>query len=382
MAKIFLGGGGEKYSRVKTEMLSNIDWDLLFQEYLRFKADTKEFSELGTSLSDLSSSVESLNLVKRRKREVTMEGNKSDIERLVDLVETEQFLNLSSKYGEMLASVGEEMNNIAVEVEILTSQLEGYLDLGTLLTLAVTSPRVSAIISSLVNIMDQLEMAFANTPYLQTFLTVKESLVILDEFVKSTTKNIEISALFSNWNEIKTFMEETEAFTPTEISEMGGAVLSSQGIFLMMAALEEFQCDWELMGRYIEFYEEEAPLNTTRQSLASSVCGFITSNNWQSILTVLDIPSAFDFLVSVFRLSPFNLAATANLTTSELLDSLENLGAAAALFPGLEDSLGSLADQLNITEFNSSTISALLCGTNITDLEINYQVSRQHSNQS
>ena len=375
MARIFLSVGEEKYSRVKTEMLSNIDWHLLYQEYLRFKADTKEFSELGTSLSSLSSSVQSLNLAKKRKREVTMEGNKSDIERLLDLVQTEPFQNLSSHYGEMLVSVGEELGNIAEEVEILTSQMEGHLDLGTLLTLAVTSPRVSAIISSLVKMMDQLEIAFTSTPYLQTFLTVKESLVILDDFVKSTTKNIEISAILLNWGEIKTFMQEIEAFTPAEISEMGSTVLSTQGIFLMMAALEEFECDWEVMGRYIEFYEEDAPLNSTRQSLASSVCSFISSNNWQSLLSVTDIPSAFDFLASVFRLAPFNLAASANLTTSELLDTLANMEDTAALFPSLQDSLSSLVDQLNITEFNSSIISTLLCGTNITDIEINYKVN-------
>lgn len=287
--------------------------------------------------------MQSFNPAKRRKREATLKGNKSDIDRLVDFVQTEQFLNLSSQYGEMLVEVGEEMENIMVEVEILTSQMEGYLELGTLLTLAVTSPRVSAIISSLVNIMEQLEMAFLDTPYMQTFLTVKESLVILDEFVKSTTKNIELSAIILNWEQLEIFMEEIEAFSPSEISEMGSTVLSTQGMFLMVAALEEFECN------------------------------FITSDNWQNILKAVDIPSAFDFLASVFRLSPFNLAATANLTTPELYDTMANLEAAAGLFPSIEDSLASLADELNITEFNSSSISSLFCGTNITDIEINYK---------
>ena len=385
LGKIFLSAeeDEEKYSRVKTEMLSNIDWPLLFQEYLRFKADTKEFSELGSSLSSLTSAMQSFNPAKRRKREVAaMEGNKSDIDRLVDFVQTEQFLNMSSQYGEMMVEVGEDLENIMVEVEILNSQLDGHLDLGTLLTLAVTSPRVSAIISSLVNILEQLEVAFIDSPYLQSFLTVKESLVILDEFVKSTTKNIEISAILLNWNQLTILMEEIEAFSPSEISEMGSTVLSTQGIFLMMAALEEFECDWEVMARYLEFYEEEAPLNTTRQALASSVCNFITSNNWQNILTVLDIPSAFHFFASVFRLSPMNLAATANLTTSELYDTMANLEAAAALFPSIEESLASLVDELNITEFNSSTISPLFCGTNITDIEINYKVNFQPPGQA
>ena len=355
-------------------MLSSIDWARLYQEYLRFKADTKEFSELGRSLSSLTSALQSFRPTKRRKREVALE-DKSDIDRLIDFVQTDQFLNQSDQYGKMLVSVGEEMENIMEEVEILSSQLEGYLDLGTLLTLAVTSPRVSAIISSLVNIMDQLELAFTDTPHLQTFLTMKESLVILDEFVKSTTKNIEISAILLNWNQLEILMEEMEVFSPSEISELGSTVLSTQGMFVMMAALEEFQCDGEVMARYLQFYPESAPLNTTSQALASSVCQFITSGHWQNILAVTDIPSAFNFLASVFRLSPLNLAARANLTTSELYASMDNLARAADLFPSIEDSLGSLAGELNITEFNSSTISALLCGTNITDLEINYKVN-------
>ena len=355
-------------------MLSSIDWARLYQEYLRFKADTKEFSELGRSLSSLTSALQSFRPTKRRKREVALE-DKSDIDRLIDFVQTDQFLNQSDQYGKMLVSVGEEMENIMEEVEILTSQLEGYLDLGTLLTLAVTSPRVSAIISSLVNIMDQLELAFTDTPHLQTFLTMKESLVILDEFVKSTTKNIEISAILLNWNQLEILMEEMEVFSPSEISELGSTVLSTQGMFVMMAALEEFQCDGEVMARYLQFYPESAPLNTSSQALASSVCQFITSGHWQNILAVTDIPSAFNFLASVFRLSPLNLAARANLTTSELYASMDNLARAADLFPSIEDSLGSLAGELNITEFNSSTISALLCGTNITDLEINYKVN-------
>ena len=60
LAKIFqVDGDEEKYRRVKEEMLTHINWNVLYQEYLRFKEDTREFSELGSSLS---SAINTLNI--------------------------------------------------------------------------------------------------------------------------------------------------------------------------------------------------------------------------------------------------------------------------------------------------------------------------------
>ena len=358
---------------MKREMLSNIDWDVIYQEYLRFKEDTNEFSQLGSSLS---SAMETLNISKKRKREVSNEENQSEIEKLFKFVQTEEFLDMSSKYGEILVSVGSEMSNIAEELNELSGQLD-YLDVETLLTLAISSPRVSAIISSLSKIMEELEVIFSNSPYHQTFLAVKESIVMIDDFVKSIKKNIEISAILLNWDKIKILLEEVGTFTPTEISDIGSTVLSTQGIFLIMSRIEEFICDSEVMGRYIQFFQDQAPLNSTVESLAYSVCGFITSpGNWQNIIRIVDISSAFDFLSSIFRLSPHSLAAAANMTQSELFDTMGNLDAASALFPEVQQSIRTLLTQLNLTEFTTSTISNLFCGSNITDLEVHFKVVR------
>ena len=372
LGKVFqVDGEEEKYRRVKNKMLSNIDWNVLYQEYLRFKEDTKEFSKLGSSLS---SAINNINVSSRRKREVTSQENATDLEKLFDYVQSEEFLNMSSQYGEMLASVGSEMGNIVSELEVLTSQM-GNIDVETLLTLAVTSPRVSAIISSLVKIMDQMEVVFSDSPYLDTFKAVKESFVILDDFVKSTAKNIEISSLLLDWDQVKMFMEEIEAFTASEMSEIGRTVLATQGVFLIMSRLGEWECDPAVVPRYIEFSAVSAPLNSSSEALAASVCGFISSQSWLSLLPALDIPSAFDFLSSVFRLSPQSLAAASNITTSELYDTMANLEAAGTLFPAVEESIENLLTQLNLTELTSTAISSLLCGTNFTELEFNYKVS-------
>ena len=371
LGQIFqIDGDDQKYLRVKNEMLSNIDWTVLYQEYLRFKEDTREFSNLGSSIA---SAVNTLNNSNRQKRQVTSSQNQPDLENLFEFIQSEEFLNMSSKYGEMLVSVGEEMSKIMDELEILTSQIQ-YLDAESLLTLAVTSPRVSVIISSLVNIMDQMEPVFLDTPYMTAFQAMKEGFVILDDFVKSTSKNIEISSLLLNWDQIKTLMTEIEAFTPSEIDDIGGTVLSTQGMFLAMSRLSEFQCNSTVLERYIEFYPASAPLNSTSDTLASSVCGFMMSENWLSLLSVVDIPSAFDFLSSIFLLSPQSLALAANITEEELYDAMENLEAASDLLPTVEESLENLLDNLNLTEFSSATISRLLCGTNFTELEFNYKV--------
>ena len=120
LGKIFqIDGDDQKYLRVKNEMLSNIDWTVLYQEYLRFKEDTREFSNLGSSIA---SAVNTLNNSNRQKRQVTSSQNQPDLENLFEFIQSKEFLNMSSKYGEMLVSVGEEMSKIMDELEILTSQ--------------------------------------------------------------------------------------------------------------------------------------------------------------------------------------------------------------------------------------------------------------------
>ena len=92
------------------------------------------------------------------------------------------------------------------------------------------------------------------------------------------------------------------------------------------------------------------------------------------LLGVIDMDSAAGFIFSVMELSPNGLAANSNMTVDELQTTLDSISKATEIMAIVQESLGELMNQLNVTNFNIATISNLICGLEIVVPEINYKV--------
>ena len=128
------------------------------------------------------------------------------------------------------------------------------------------------------------------------------------------------------------------------------------------------------MTRYVEFFENNALLNLTVDMMINSTCGFIKSEKLIELLYIIDTNAAMDYLVSVMDLSPTSLAESSNITVIELFETIDSVSGALDILPSVNQSLTELMDQLNITEFNMTTVSSLLCGTELTTTSTNYEV--------
>ena len=128
------------------------------------------------------------------------------------------------------------------------------------------------------------------------------------------------------------------------------------------------------MTRYVEFFENNALLNLTVDMMINSTCGFIKSEKLIELLYIIDTNSAMDYLMSVMDLSPTSLAESSNITVIELFETIDSVSGALDILPSVNQSLTELMDQLNITEFNMTTVSSLLCGTELTTTSTNYEV--------
>ena len=363
----------ENVTKLRELMMSNINWDYLIEEYLKFKTENNDLTSLSNFISG------SINTFggKRKKRQIenTISPiilNMTDMESLINTLNT---LNLTA-IQDVVVTLATEMNEIMKQLQTIadlysTGQIS--LDIDTMVTMMMTSPQFSKITRSITTIMNELEPYIKETEYHEMYTSVKEGFSQLNQLLLNST--LRLSDVLVNWKSIVKFIDQNKIFSETETTNIANSLVSPQMIFALFKKLEDFECSKEKVTRYVEFFENNALLNLTVDMMINSTCGFIKSEKLIELLYIIDTNSAMDYLMSVMDLSPTSLAESSNITVIELFETIDSVSSALDILPSVNQSLTELMDQLNITEFNMTTVSSLLCGAELTTTSTNYEVN-------
>ena len=253
-------------------------------------------------------------------------------------------------------------------------------DMEAIIRMMMTSPQLAKITQRITLMMEKLEPLMTDSEYMAMFSSVRESFSTLNQFFQNST--LMLSSVVNNWQSIEEFVIQKDLFSQEDLQKIADTLISPQLLFSLFQKLEDFQCDEESVTRYVEFYNNQALLNTSLQSMVEATCGFVKSEYLIELLSVINLDSAVDYLMSIFELSPSSLAASSNLTTEELQTALDALNAGLNIFPEVLDTLTLLEDSLNVTEFNVSTVSLLFCGEEFTQEIHNYEVRCEFAHQT
>ena len=366
---IMQNGSATNMSYLRKQMTSNIDWHLLIDEYKKFKLNNNELTSFSKFVSDSLDSVTG----KRRKRQTENTNTTTGISTFMNMTEIEDMIRIMrlmnlTQYTDMMIGLADEMNSVIEEFQTIAVFMESgsIEDIDTMMTLILTSPQLARISESVVKMLDQLEPFFNNTEYYDMYQGMKGSFKELNQYFAKTSTNLQLSKVVKNWEDLKLYMSEEAIFNGEDIQNLGETLLSSQLIFTLFLRIEEFDCVKDIT-RYIEFFENQ-------EFMINSTCDFLQTEKMIELLGVIDMDSAAGFIFSVMELSPNGLAANSNMTVDELQTTLDSISKATEIMPIVDESLGELMNQLNVTNFNITTISNLICGLEIVVPEINYKV--------
>ena len=202
--------------------------------------------------------------------------------------------------------------------ELMTSaEME---DMEAIIRMVMTSPQLARITQRVSLMMDKLEPLMTDSEYMDMFSSVRDSFLTLNQFFQNST--LMLSSIVNNWQSIEEFVLKKDIFSQKELENIADTLISPQLLFSLFQKLEDFQCNEESVTRYVEFYNNQAFLNTSLQSMVEATCGFVKSEHLIELLSVINLDFAVDYLMSIFKLSPSSLATASNLTPEELQASV------------------------------------------------------------
>ena len=202
--------------------------------------------------------------------------------------------------------------------ELMTSaEME---DMEAIIRMVMTSPQLAKITQRISLMMEKLEPLMTDSEYMAMFSSVRDGFSTLNQFFQNST--LMLSSIVKNWQSIEYFVIKEDIFSQKELESIADTLISPQLLFSLFQKLEDFQCNEESVTRYVEFYNNQALLNTSLQSMVEATCGFVKSEHLIELLSVINLDSAVDYLMSIFELSPSSLATSSNLTPEELQASV------------------------------------------------------------
>lgn len=354
--------------------MQNLNWNIIISRYSEFKQDN---SGMNSFAKFVSGTLDTFKSSSRRKRQLdTFQSNDilnmSQIENVMAVL---QSMNITV-IEDLIVSLASELSLVMRELVTMSELMANTEteDVAAIITMVTTSPQLARITQRISLMMEKLEPFMKDSEYMTMFQSVRESFSTLNNFFQNST--LILSNIVNNWQNIEDFVVQEKIFFQKELQNIADALISPQLLFTLFQKLEDFQCNEEDVTRYVEFYNHQALLNTSLQSMVEATCGFVQSEHLVELLFVLDLDSAVDYLMSVFQLSPSSLASSSDLTPEELQTALDSLNAGLDILPEVLESLTLLKDRLNVTEFNVSSVSLLFCGKEFTQDTFNYEVIR------
>ena len=355
-------------------LMQSLDWNFIISKYREFKLEN---GDMNSFAKFVSGTLNTFSGSSRKKRQVDIfQSNEIlNLTQIESVMTDLQSLNISMM-GDVIVTLTSEMSVIIGEMQTMSELLAASEaeNLVTMISMMMTSPQLAKITQRIFIMMEKLQPFMKDSEYFPMFSNVKESFSTLNQFFQNST--LMLSSLVNNWPDIEKFALQEEIFSQAELNKMSDTLISPHIIFSLFKKLEEFECSEEGVTRYLEFYGNQALLNTSLKSMVEATCGFVISENLIELIFVMDMDSAIDYLISMFGLSPSNLATASNLTPEQLESAMDSLNDGLSIFPDVMDILTLLKDDLNVTEFNVSTVSMLFCGEEMQEITTNYKVSR------
>ena len=212
--------------------------------------------------------------------------------------------------------------------------------------------------------MDEVEFMFINSTYAPMFSEMKAGFTMMNELIMQASSDLKFRNILKNWTNVESQFIKA-GLSNQEVIQIGGTIVSPQIVFPLFLMVESFECSRETLTRYIEI-EDETLINAT--------CSFIDSELMVRLLEVVDPVSSFEYLEAIMDLSPSSLATESNISVEELTSVMESINGIIRISPSLKDNLIILWNDLNTTNYDMAASFRLLCGTEFSLLDIDYEV--------
>ena len=290
LSKIFHNPESDpKLSNLRKLLMQSLNWNVIISKYRDFKQDNSAMNNIARLISNTLGTFESSS---RRKRQV--DGFLSN--EILNLTEIESMMaNLQSLnmtvMEDLVVSLASEMSLVIRELvtmsELMASTDTEDMDMEAIIAMVMTSPQLAKITQSVFHMMEKLEPLMKDSEYMPMFLRVRESFSTLNQYFHNST--LMLSKVVNNWQNLEEYVLQEELFSQKEVDTLGETLISPQLLFSLFQKLEDFQCNEEGVTRYVEFYNNQALLNTSLQSMVEATCNFVKSENMIELLYVFDL---------------------------------------------------------------------------------------------